>query len=93
MSLAAVVEGLRFVVRQPVILGCMSLDMFAVIFGGATALLPLYARDILAVGPEGFGLLTSSFELGALAMSVVLVLRQPFVRVGRTLLLAVSVNS
>lgn len=91
LSLAAIVEGVRFVWRSPVILGCMSLDMFAVILGGATALLPIYAQEILHVGPRGYGLLTSSFELGALAMSVVLITRAPVKRAGRTLIGAVVV--
>jgi MFS family permease len=73
-----------------VVLGCMSLDMFAVIFGGATALLPIYAKEILQVGPRGYGMLTSTFELGALAMSVLLMVRPPVVRAGRTLLIAVA---
>ena len=90
MSLTAVKAGLLFVWRQPVVLGCMSLDMFAVIFGGATALLPIYATEILRAGPSGYGMLTSSFELGALAMSVVLMLRHPAQAAGRTLLFAVG---
>jgi MFS family permease len=90
-SVASVLEGLRFVWSKPVILGCMSLDMFAVIFGGATALLPIYAKDILQVGASGYGVLTSTFELGALAMSVVLMVRPPVARAGRTLLIAVAI--
>jgi hypothetical protein len=89
VTLSAIAEGLRYVWRQPVILGCMSLDMFAVIFGGATALLPIYARDILQAGPRGYGLLTSSFELGALLMSVLLMVRGPARAAGRALLAAV----
>jgi MFS family permease len=89
VSLAAIREGVSFVWRQPVILGCMSLDMFAVIFGGATALLPIFAKDILEVGPRGYGLLTSAFEIGALATSVLLVWRRP-VRTGQALLWAVA---
>ena len=90
VSLATILEGVRFVWRQPVILGCMSLDMFAVIFGGASALLPIYATEILKVGPEGYGLLTSSSEIGALTMSALLLWRRP-TRAGRALLLAVAV--
>ena len=56
----------RFVRRRQAVLGCMTLDMFAVIFGGATALLPIFATDILHVGARGYGLLTSSLEIGAL---------------------------
>lgn len=89
ITLEIVREGLRFVRGNPVVLGCMTLDMFAVIFGGATALLPVYAQDILQVGPEGYGLLTASSELGALATSLVLVARPPIRHAGRTLLLAV----
>ena len=69
----------------------MVLDMFAVIFGGAAALLPIYARDILQVGARGYGLLTSSLEIGALVTSAVLVMRRPIRRTGRALLLAVGV--
>ena len=63
-------EGLAFVRAQPGDLGCMTLDMFAVIFGGATALLPIYATDILHVGARGYGLLSSSLEIGALASAL-----------------------
>jgi len=89
-SLRAIAEGLRFVRRQQVVLGAMTLDMFAVIFGGATALLPVYATDILQVGARGYGLLAASFDVGALAMSVLLVVLPPVRRAGRTLLFAVA---
>jgi MFS family permease len=89
-SWRAVREGLGFVRRSPVVLGCMSLDMLAVILGGATALLPVYAK-LLDVGPRGYGLLTSALELGALAMSLLLLLRPPIDRAGRALLAAVAV--
>jgi MFS family permease len=91
VNLSSVREGISFVLKQPVILGCMTLDMFAVIFGGATALLPVYAKEILAVGPTGYGALTSSLEVGALAMATILMLRPTIVRAGRALLLAVGV--
>jgi MFS family permease len=93
LSLRAVREGLVFVRHRKVVLGCMSLDMLAVIFGGAAALLPIYANDILQVGPRGYGLLTSSLELGALATSFVLTMVPPIRRAGRTLLVAVAVYS
>ncbi len=93
LSVAAIRDGLRFVRRQPVVLGCMTLDMFAVIFGGAAALLPIYATDILQVGPRGYGLLTSSLEIGALATSLVLITIPPMRRPGRALLAAVGVYS
>jgi MFS family permease len=84
-------EGLAYVRRQQVVLGCMTLDMFAVIFGGATALLPIYANDILHVGASGYGLLTSSIEIGALATSLVLIALPQVARPGRALLLGVAV--
>ena len=87
----AVREGLAFVRRSPVVLGCMALDMFAVILGGATALLPVYANEILHVGPRGYGLLTSSLEIGALVMAVLLLVRGPLERAGPALLVAVVV--
>jgi MFS family permease len=91
LSLRAIRDGLRFVFGNRVVLGCMTLDMFAVIFGGAAALLPIYANDILHVGPRGYGLLTSSLELGALGTSIVLTVRPPIRRAGRALVIAVGV--
>jgi len=90
VSLAAIVEGVQFVRRRQVLLGAMALDMFAVIFGGAVAMLPIYAEEILKVGPRGYGLLTSSQAVGAFAMSVVLVALPPVQRTGRALLYAVA---
>jgi MFS family permease len=89
-SWQAVREGIAFLRQSPVVLGCMALDMFAVVLGGATALLPVYANEILAVGPRGYGLLTASLEIGALAMSVLLLLRRPVGRAGPALLVAVA---
>jgi MFS family permease len=86
----AIREGLVFVWRNPVVLGCMTLDMFAVILGGATALLPIYAADILGVGAKGYGLLSGSLELGALAMSALLIFLPTIRRAGPALLTAVS---
>lgn len=91
VSFEVIREGLRFVRSRKVILGCMTLDMFAVIFGGATALLPIYATEILHVGPRGYGLLSSALELGALCTSIVLITMPPVRRTGRTLLFAVAV--
>lgn len=87
----AVREGLVFVRRQPIVLGCMTLDMFAVIFGGATALLPIYANEILHVGARGYGILSASLEAGALLSSVALMLLPPIRRAGPALLAAVAV--
>jgi MFS family permease len=69
-----VLEGLRFVRSRPVVLGAMSLDLFAVLFGGATALLPAYARDVLHAGPTGLGLLRTAPGAGAALCSVMLAL-------------------
>jgi MFS family permease len=65
-------SGLRFVRANPAILGTISLDLFAVLLGGATALLPIYARDILHTGPWGLGVLRAAPAIGALAMTIVL---------------------
>jgi MFS family permease len=71
-TLDAVFAGVRFVRQNPAILGTISLDMFAVLLGGATALLPIYARDILHTGPWGLGVLRAAPAVGALIMTVVL---------------------
>jgi MFS family permease len=84
-SLASLLGGFRFVRRDRIILGTLSLDMFAVLLGGATALLPIFARDILLTGPWGLGLLRASPGLGALVMSVILARRPLTLRVGPVL--------
>jgi MFS family permease len=84
-----VLEGLRFVRSRPVVLGAISLDLFAVLFGGATALLPAYAHDVLHVGPTGLGLLRAAPGIGAALMAVILAVT-PIVRhVGRRMFLGV----
>lgn len=86
-----VLAGVSFVWRAKVLLGATSLDLFAVLLGGATALLPIYARDILHTGPAGLGLLRAAPALGALVMSLILI-RWPLHRqVGHRLLMAVAV--
>ena len=90
VSIETIKEGVVFVWRRPVLLGAMSLDMFAVIFGGAKALLPIYATDILGVGAVGYGVLTASLEVGALLAALVLVVRRPPERTGRWLLGSVA---
>jgi len=72
VTLDTLLAGVRFIRAKPVVLGAISLDLFAVLLGGATALLPIYARDILHVGPEGLGLLRGAPAIGALLMSLVL---------------------
>jgi MFS family permease len=89
VGLAAIREGIRFVRQRPLLWGSMTLDMFAVIFAGATALLPVYANEILGVGPRGYGLLAASISIGTLLMVGILLVRPPFERPGRALLGAV----
>ena len=90
-TLQSLLAGLTFVWRHKMLLGAASLDLFAVLLGGATALLPIYARDILHTGPEGLGLLRSAPAVGALLMSFWL-MRWPLQRrVGRTLLVSIGV--
>jgi MFS family permease len=86
----ALVEGVRFLRSSKVLLAAIALDMFAVLLGGAVALLPLYATDILHVGSEGLGLMRTAPSVGALIMAVVLAHLPPFQRAGWTLLLAVA---
>ena len=74
-----------------VVIGSMTLDMCAVIFGGAQALLPVYAEDILHVGSLGYGILYASLDAGAFLMSILIVFRPPIVRAGRALICAVFV--
>jgi MFS family permease len=72
ISFQSIFSGVSFIRSRPIILGAISLDMFAVLLGGVTALLPIFARDILHTGPWGLGLLRSAPALGALSMSVLL---------------------
>jgi MFS family permease len=90
-TLESVLAGFKFVWGHKVLLGATSLDLFAVLLGGATALLPIYARDILHIGPVGLGVLRAAPAAGALLMSLAL-LRWPLNRhVGHRLLAAVGV--
>jgi MFS family permease len=75
ISRASLLEGLRFVWRRKTVLGAMSLDLFAVLFGGASALLPAFTRDVLHAGPEVFGLLRTAPGVGAGLMALVLAFR------------------
>jgi MFS family permease len=82
--------GLQFVRRNEVFLAAITLDLFAVLFGGAVALLPVYAKDILHVGPSGLGWLRAAPGVGALLMAVVTTRLPPWPRPGRTLLVSVA---
>jgi MFS family permease len=89
-GLASALAGLRFVRRTPIVLGAILLDLLAVLFGGAVALLPLFARTILHVGPTGLGILRSAPAVGALLGAAMLTRRPLAGRAGRTLLVAVG---
>jgi MFS family permease len=88
-KLSSLLDGLRFLGRTQVMLAAITLDLFAVLLGGATTLLPIFA-DMLHVGPIGLGWLQAASSLGAVCMALTLAQRPPFKRAGRALLLAVS---
>jgi len=90
-GLERVLEGLRFVRRTPILLGAILLDLLAVLFGGAVALLPVFARSILHVGPAGLGVLRAAPAVGALAAALVITRWPIGRRAGRTLLTVVAV--
>lgn len=89
LTFGALVAGVRFVARSKLLLPTITLDLFAVLLGGATTLLPIYAKDILHVGPAGLGWLDAAPSLGAVLMAVALASRPPMRQAGRSLLLAV----
>jgi MFS family permease len=82
--------GVRYVARTPALVGSMALDLFAVFFGGAIALLPVFATDILHVGPAGLGILRTAPSLGALGVMLIATRRPPSRHAGRTLLISVA---
>ena len=90
MTLKTVLAGLRFIWREKLVLGAISLDLFAVLLGGAVALLPVYAREILHTGPWGLGLLRTAPGVGAALMAVALAHRPLRGRAGPTLLWSVA---
>ena len=89
-DLASVLGGVSLVRRTPVLFGAISLDLFAVLFGGAVALLPVFAKDILEVGPAGLGILRAAPAVGALGAAIVMTRWPVRRRAGRTLLLVVG---
>ncbi|HEX9037721.1 MAG TPA: MFS transporter [Ktedonobacterales bacterium] len=90
MTLTGLMGGVRFILRTPIILAAITLDMVAVLLGGATTLLPVYASDILRVGAAGLGLMAAAPSAGALIMATARAYLPPFRHAGRTLLLAVA---
>jgi MFS family permease len=87
--IAQIKEGLGYVWRNKLVLGAISLDLFAVLLGGATGLLPVYARDILQVGPEGFGVLRASPSIGAMIVAALLATHPIKNRIGIKMFLSV----
>ncbi len=91
MTLQTLLTGFKFVYASKIILGLITLDMFAVFLGGATALLPIYAKDILFVGPTGLGFWQAALPLGSILCVFILNHRPPLQKAGRALLWAVTV--
>ena len=89
-TLRSMAEGIRFLRGNRVVLSAITLDLFAVLLGGAATLLPVFARDILRVGPAGLGWLEAAPSIGALGIALLLAHRPPFRRAGPTLMLAVA---
>ncbi len=83
-------EGLAFVYKTKELLGALSLDLFAVLFGGAVAMVPVFAKDILHIGPEGFGLLNAASDFGSIIIVIILTLFPLRKQQGRKLLYAVA---
>jgi MFS family permease len=90
VSMASILAGFHYIWREKLILGSISLDLFAVLLGGAVALLPVYAREILMTGPWGLGILRSAPALGAAAMALFLAYRPMRRKAGRTMLWCVA---
>jgi MFS family permease len=90
LTVQALSAGFGFISKSPLVLSAMLLDTFGVLLGGATALMPIYAKDILRVGPRGLGWLVTAPAVGAFTMALVQAHRGPLERAGRTLLFAVA---
>ncbi len=90
MSWDTVLAGLKYIWHKKILLGILSLDLFAVLLGGAVAMIPIFANDILKVGPQGLGLLRAAPSLGAALMSLYLAFRVPMQNAGRNLFIAVG---
>jgi MFS family permease len=90
VTMDSLLAGFRFIWNTKPIIASITLDLFAVLFAGATALLPVFAKDILLVGPDGLGLLRAGASIGAVVMAVILANRRPFKQAGKTLLWAVA---
>jgi MFS family permease len=89
-TLESVKEGIRFVVQTKEVLGALSLDLFAVLFGGAVAMIPVFAKDILKVGPIGFGWLNAAADIGAILIIFIITIFPVHQQQGKKLLIAVA---
>jgi MFS family permease len=89
-TLEAVAEGLKYVFKTKEVLGAITLDLFAVLFGGAVAMVPVYAKDILHVGPIGFGWLNAASDIGSISMVIALTLKPMKKKQGIKLFIAVT---
>jgi MFS family permease len=90
ISMETLLGGFRFVFNHRIILAAITLDLFAVLFGGATALLPVYAKDILRVGPQGLGLLQAALPVGSMLCAMIIAHQPPMQKAGRSLIWAVT---
>lgn len=89
-TLESVKEGIRFVVQSREVLGALSLDLFAVLFGGAVAMIPVFAKDVLKAGPIGFGWLNAASDIGAIIIILIVTIFPAHRKQGKKLLLAVA---
>ena len=89
-TFSSLTAGLRYVWTEKILLATLTLDFFAIVLGGASALLPLFAKDILHVGPAGLGWLRAAPSIGAIAMALLIAHRRPMRRAGRNLLYSVA---
>ena len=89
-TIDSIIDGIRFVLNTKEILGALSLDLFAVLFGGAVALIPVFARDILKIGPQGFGFLNAASDMGSIFIVIILTLFPMRKQQGKKLLFAVA---
>jgi MFS family permease len=91
VSVKSLVEGFRFVYQSKIILGVITLDLFAVLLGGAVTILPMFADDIFHVGPGGFGWLRDAMPVGAVVCMLIIAHRQQIQKAGKTMLLSVAI--
>lgn len=91
VSLRSLVEGFRFVYQSKIILGIITLDLFAVLLGGTVTILPIYARDIFQAGPSGLGWLRDAMPVGAVICAFIIAHRAPLQKAGRAMLVSVAI--